>query len=165
MAKQRNTNQRGQAPQDATPKRLVQFVGADTYFATLAKYGKDEAVLQALRNFIAFKRENPLQQAGGKDRPFVGNGPLAGYIHAGLTRDISIIYTISGRDPHVIKLFGIYTHQDTGTGTPGRPNLSKVMAASWAKQTNFTPISKLDESADLVPALPLLQELLEMVEI
>lgn len=164
MAKQRNTNQRGQE-QATTPKRLVQFVGADTYFATLKKYESDPQVLQALRNFIAFKRENPLQQAGGKDRPYIGSGPLAGYIHAGLTRDISIVYTISGRDPHVIKLFGIYTHQDTGTGTPGRPNLSKVMAASWAKQSKFTPISKLDESADSVPALPLLQELLEMVEI
>lgn len=165
MAKQRNTNQRGQEPQGTTPKRLVQFVGADTYFATLNKYGKDEQVLQALRNFIAFKRENPLQQAGGKDRPYIGSGPLAGYIHAGLTRDISIVYTISGRDPHVIKLFGIYTHQDTGTGTPGRPNLSKVMAASWAKQSNFQPISKLDESATSKPALPLLQELLEMVQL
>lgn len=164
MAKQRNTNQRGQE-QTATPKRLVQFVGADTYFATLNKYGKDEAVLQALRNFIAFKRENPLQQAGGKDRPYIGSGPLSGYIHAGLTRDISIVYTISGRDPHVIKLFGIYTHQDTGTGTPGRPNLSKVMAASWAKQSKFTPISKLDETATSLPNLPLLQELLEMVQL
>lgn len=165
MAKQRSTNQRGQEPQGATPKRLVQFVGADTYFATLRKYESDPQVLQALRNFIAFKRENPLQQAGGKDRPYIGSGPLAGYIHAGLTRDISIVYTISGRDPHVIKLFGIYTHQDTGTGTPGRPNLSKVMAASWAKQSKFTPISKLDESANSIPHLPLLQELLEMVEI
>lgn len=164
MAKQRNTNQRGQEPQGGTPKRLVQFVGADTYFATLNKYAKDDQVLQALRNFIAFKRENPLQQAGGKDRPYVGNGPLSGYIHAGLTRDISIVYTISGRDPHVIKMFGIYTHQDTGTGTPGRPNLSKVMAASWNKQTKFTPISKLDETATSLPTLPLLQELLEMLE-
>jgi len=165
MAKQRNTNQRGTSPAPTTPSRQVRFVGADTYFATLKKYGSDEQVIQALRNFIAFKRENPLQQAGGKDRPYIGSGPLSGYIHAGLTRDISIVYTISGRDPHVIKLFGIYTHQDTGTGTPGRPNLSKVMAASWAKQTNFQPISKLDESANSLPALPLLQELLEMVEI
>ena len=165
MAKQRNTNQRGALPQDTSPKRLVRFVGSDTYFQTLAKYTNDTQVLQALRNFITFKRDNPLQQAGGKDRPYVGSGPLAGYIHAGLTRDISIVYTISGRDPHVIKLFGIYTHADTGTGTPGRPQLSKVMANTWAKQSSFKPISQLDESRDSVPALPLLQELLEMVEL
>lgn len=163
MAKQRNTNQRPGVV-DAAPKRLVRFVGSDTYFETLNKYGRDAQVLQALRNFIAFKRENPLQQAGGKDRPYIGSGPLSGYIHAGLTRDISVVYTISGRDPHIIKLFGLYTHQDTGTGTPGRPQLSKVMANSWNKQSSFRPIDKLDESTDLSPALPLLQELLEMVE-
>lgn len=166
MAKQRNTNDRG-APATTAPTRLVRFVGADTYFETLRKYHKEnnDQALAALKNFIEFKRANPLQQAGGKDRPYIGSGPLSGYIHAGLTRDISIVYTISGRDPHVIKLFGLYTHQDTGTGTPGRPNLSKVMAATWGKQTNFTPISKLDETATSQPALPLLQELLEMVEI
>lgn len=165
MAKQRNTDKRGATPAPTAPSRLVRFVGSDTYFATLKKYESDPQVLQALRNFIDFKRQNPLQQAGGKDRPYVGNGPLAGYVHAGLTRDISIVYTISGRDPHVIKLFGIYTHQDTGTGTPGRPNLSKVVAASWNKQSSFRPISQLDETANSLPHLPLLQELLEMVEL
>lgn len=145
------------------PTRLVRFMGSDTFRETLAKFAANAQVLQALRNFIDFKRQNPLQQAGGKDRPFVGNGPLGGYIHAGLTRDISIIYTVSGRDPHVIKLFGLYSHNDIGTGTPGRPHTSKIMANTWSKQTAFRPVDPVDESQKHPTQLPLLVELLELI--
>lgn len=47
--------------------------------------------------------------------------------HAGLTRDISIFYTVQGKPP-TFKLYGIFSHRETGTGTP--PNLKKQRTIS-----------------------------------
>lgn len=164
MAKQRNTNQGSAVLPTAGPR--VEFVKCDAYVDSVAKYKGNQQVLAAFREFIDFKSREPLALFGGKDRPFTGNGSLRGYIHAGITRDISIIYKISGRDPHVISLYGLYTHNDIGTGTPGRPQLTAKMAAMFNKQQNFRPLSEtLSEFTDEDNGLPLLRELLEMTEI
>lgn len=164
MAKQRNTNQGSAVPPTAGPK--VEFVKCDAYVDSVAKYKGNQQVLAAFREFIDFKSKEPLALFGGKDRPFTGNGSLRGYIHAGITRDISIIYKISGRDPHIISLYGLYTHNDIGTGTPGRPQLTAKMAAMFNKQQNFRPLSEtLSEFTEEDNGLPLLRELLEMTQI
>lgn len=159
MAKQRviNTNQ----PSAVAPRK-VRIVGSDTFFETLSKYKDNAAVLTGLRNFVAQKRDAPLQAYGGKDYPFIGSGPLRGYIHAGITRDISIIYTISGRDPHVLKLYGLYSHNEIGTGTPNRPAVSKKMAGVFSGQSTFRPLEKIDESTKPVNS-QLLVDLLSLI--
>lgn len=72
--------------------------------------------------FLKFKEENPGGRFGGKDESFASDGIFNTHVpklrHAHLTGDISIFYIISGSDPRIIKLYGVYTHDESGTGQP-----------------------------------------------
>lgn len=75
--------------------------------------------------FIAHKRQDPMAPFGGKDRAFTGNGPLHGILHAGMTHDISLLYSKSGKNPTKITLYGFFSHDELGTGNPPKPNKQK----------------------------------------
>lgn len=62
------------------------------------------------------KTANPLQPFGGKDYPFIKAGFLDGFKHAGMTQDVSLIYSMSGRDPTIFYCYGFFTHAESGTG-------------------------------------------------
>jgi hypothetical protein len=94
----------------------VVFKTCKLFNETLLKHGVK--VVKGLDEFRKMKEANPMAPYGSKDYPFRGNGPLNGYGHAGITHDISIIYMMSGRDPHVFKLYGFFTHDESGTGQP-----------------------------------------------
>lgn len=104
------------------------------YFETLRKHPE---VNDTLKEFIVFKMKNPLSSFGHSDYPF-RHGGLKGYGHAKLTRDISIVYSISGTDPKTLKLYGVLTHSDLGTGTPPNLNKQKSIAKRFSNQ-EFTP--------------------------
>jgi hypothetical protein len=89
-------------------------------------------LVNRFEEFKKFKSQNPLASFGSNDLPLVGQGHFAkavpGIKHAHLSHDVSVWYTISGRDPTEIKLYGVFTHKDTGTSRP--PNLKKQMAVA-----------------------------------
>ena len=90
-----------------------------------------------IQEFLAFKMANP-GQPWGKDTQFVSAGPLARALpklrHVHLTRDLSLFYTIGGRDPAVIRLYGVFSHADSGTGTPGNINRQRSLARQLDNQ-------------------------------
>lgn len=94
---------------------------------------------RAFEQFRATKSENPLAKYGGKDYPFIGEGPLGKHkprlIHAHMTSDISIIYSLSGANPTVISLYGFFTHDESGTGNPPKINLQKQLVKRISQQT------------------------------
>lgn len=157
MAKQRNNV----PPAPQAPVRKVRIVGTPSFYQTMKNYQSNVAVLKAFREFITAKRNDPLAPFGSKDRAFTGNG-LKAYKHSGLTFDISVVYTLSGRDPHVIRLYGLFSHDELGTGNPARLGLQKKAADSFDRQTSFTPLEKIDESNRQVNS-PLLKELLTLL--
>lgn len=151
-------NRKGKAAPPVAPAATVpsvRFQIAPRYRDTVAKYSNNQSVIEQLSNFIRHKRENPLASYGSKDYPFVGNGKLAGYMHAGLTQDVSVVYTLSGRDPHTITMYGIYSHAELGIGNTPRINVQDKMGKVFKKSTDFQP---LGESA----RLSLLVELLDL---
>jgi hypothetical protein len=92
--------------------------------------------------FLMFKNSkaaNPLQPFGKSDKPFISTGVLKDAVpgetmlHAHLTHDLSILYTLTGSDPKFIKLYAVYGHDEIGTGTP--PNIRKQQQAA-AKLTS-----------------------------
>lgn len=89
-------------------------------------------IVQKIKEFTAFKSQNPVSSYNVGDRPFKGEGIYRQYlpkaVKAHLTRDISIIYELSGRNPIVIKLYGVFTHADLGTGNPANLKIQKNMA-------------------------------------
>jgi len=104
---------------------------------TLKSHGS--AVLKAFTDFKKTKEANAMASFGSKDRPYSGDGPLPSHkpklIHAGMTWDISLIYSLSGQNPHVISLYGFFTHDESGTGTPAKVKLQKALVQKISNQT------------------------------
>lgn len=94
-------------------------------------YKNNKLVVDKFKDFTKFKLEHPAEPFGGKDYPFVKNGVLGGYWHAGLTRDISIFYKIEN---DILYLCGIFSHQDAGIGTPGNINKQRSLASKLSNQ-------------------------------
>lgn len=96
----------------------------------------NKKVADRVADFLKVKKENPMQPFGKDDLAFVGNNPVLKnaipgetLIHAKLTADISIVYSVSGRDPWILKLYGIFTHDELGTGQPQNIRRMKQAAA------------------------------------
>jgi len=92
--------------------------------------------------FEEFKRakiENPTQPFGSKDYPMGSFAPIGQAVpkirHAHLTSDISIFYTISGSNPTVIYLYGLFSHDDSGTGQPANIKKQKSLASKLGHQS------------------------------
>lgn len=104
---------------------------------------KNTRVLRKLKEFIDFKRQNPLELFGGSDRPYTGEFlkravPNLVMRHAHLTHDDSILYTIEGVDVKTIKLYGVFSHDDSGTGQPPNINRQQSLANKLSNQTDWT---------------------------
>jgi len=119
----------------------VAFKISPLFKKTLADLAaQNPRLIDRVEAFKNFKSQNPLASFGSSDKPLSGTGyfskAVPGIKHAHLTRDISIWYTVSGRDPTEFKLYGMFTHHDTGTGEP--PNLKRQKsAAEWLKNQPF----------------------------
>lgn len=109
----------------ATPK--VVFRRSEYFKQTLARHPEVE---DKLAEFILLKSKDPLAQFGAKDAHFSGGGILGATkaVHAHLTRDISVLYKRSGKDPTHIDLIAVLSHAESGTGTPPDKKAQKVLA-------------------------------------
>lgn len=121
-------DRRPELAQPVRPAGNTQFAFSRMFAETSEKHFQNPAVEARFREFITHKTANAMTPFGKKDYP-IGEGPLAGVLHAGLTHDISVFYEIRGRNPHVMYLYFIATHDEAGTvGGGKRRNVQK----SWA---------------------------------
>jgi hypothetical protein len=114
----------------------VEFLECRKFVEGASKYLKPgTAIYNSYIDFIATKMANPIAQYGSSDKPNPKGTPMASAIpgirHAHLNHDISVFYTVGGRDPTQIKLYGVLSHDESGT----QPNNSKTkVQAGVAKQ-------------------------------
>lgn len=102
----------------------VVFRTCSLYDQTEAKYIKENPEIEGtIKSFVKHKAANPIEPYGKKDYPFASAGHYRGLMHAHITQDLSIIYRVYGKNPHVIDLYMIASHADLGTSRP--PNLKK----------------------------------------
>ena len=91
-------------------------------------------IIEMVKDFRQFKSANPLAAYGKSDKSSSPDGNFNAEVpkirHAHLTHDISIWYTISGKNPNVIRLYGIFSHDESGTG---QRKLAKKMAKQQFK--------------------------------
>jgi hypothetical protein len=89
-----------------------------------------------LEVFKSFKENNPTGLFGSSDKPFASDGlfqqKMKGMKHAHLTHDISIVYRMYGSNPNIIELYGIFTHDEIGTG--GNRKKQGNMAKQFSNQ-------------------------------
>lgn len=113
--------------------KSVQFQTGSMWADSVVSAVKDTpTILGRIEEFKKVKEDNPLAQFGADDK-FLG-ASASGFKRrlpkarkAKLTKDISIVYELSGKDPTTVKLYGVFTHADLGTGQPLKPNLIKQM--------------------------------------
>ena len=100
-------------------------------------------LINTFNDFRKVKEQNPNQQFGSSDTSFNSNFPLGLSVsklrHAHLTRDLSVCYTVTGKDPTVIKLYGIFKHDELGTGTPPNTKRQKSIGTTMSNQ-DFEPM-------------------------
>ena len=82
------------------------------------------------------KRNNIKTIFGSSDKPFKSKGSFGilvpGIRHAHITYDISIVYLVQN---NTIILYGFFTHDELGTGTPPKINIQKSMAIKFKTLT------------------------------
>lgn len=127
--KQKNTQVAEQKPAVVEYGRLVP--------KSIAKAARENpAIVDKLNDFIELKKKNHLAPYGGNDKPFVSGGNLGRNLpkarKAHLTDDYSVIYEVSGKDPVTIKIDGVFSHADLGTGNPPNINIQRNMSTRIA---------------------------------
>lgn len=105
----------------------VVFKTCKLFDETSAKHFTDAKVKQAFAEFIQLKSADPMKPYGAKDFPMKGNGPLHGLLHAALAHDVRIMYQLKGKNPTVVYLYAIGTHDETGTGQPANLKRQKQL--------------------------------------
>lgn len=83
--------------------------------------------------FMDTKRQNPQALYGSSDKLFRPDGKfgkkIQGIRHAHITHDLSIVYKVVGNN---IFLYGFFTHDDLGTGTPANTRRQDAMSSRFA---------------------------------
>lgn len=124
-----------------TAKFLTCPLFTETLKEKLAQYGNQLA--SKYEEFLRIKQQDPMQKFSSKDAPFSSDGilkyaiPNETLLHAHLMHDINILYTLKGRNPTEIKLYGIFTHDEIGTGQPPNLKRQKQITKQLANQTNL----------------------------
>ena len=139
IAEGKNDKPRPVHSKSLEPAPEVVFKKTQSYADSIADKIAATPGLQAkIDAFIAAKTADKMQAVGGSDTPFISAGPIGrampGLRHAHLTRDLSMVYTISGSKPSVITLYGVFRHAETGTGTPANVNKQKSFGKYLSNQ-------------------------------
>lgn len=98
-------------------------------------------------DFLLFKSKTPLAKYGTHDTPLKGifSKKIPGIWHAHLAKDINIVYRISGKNPTVIYLYGMFSHETLGTGNPSNPNRQKQSTQRFTQQSFVNPTKEQDK--------------------
>ena len=91
-----------------------------------------------LERFIYAKGQDPSAAFGKSDTPFIGTGPIGRtglkVKHAHLSQDISIVYRIHGRNPHILELYGAFSHKELGISNTANIRQQKKVARKLQQQ-------------------------------
>lgn len=139
---------------------MLAFQVSPLFRQTFIEKSKNNTVLaDKLDQFVKYKTVSPYQMFGANDKPFRAGGFFANAVpkikHAHLTHDISIVYTVEPGPNPIIRLYGLFSHDELGTGTPSNINRQKSMASQFARLA-FGGTELLDQppAADAKPAEP-----------
>lgn len=119
---------------------MAQFQISPLFRETFAaKTQSNPALKGKVEQFLQVKTADPTQLFGASDKPFRSGGIFANAVpkirHAHLTHDLSMVYTVEGGADPVIRLYGIFSHDDMGTGQPQNLNRQRGVATKFAGQS------------------------------
>lgn len=92
----------------------------------------DSRIQARFKEFAKWESQYPNEKFGSSDYPFAGSGKLAGFWHAKLSFDVSIIYRC---EKNIIYLYGVFTHDEAGTGQPANKNKQSSLRSKLDNQS------------------------------
>jgi mRNA-degrading endonuclease YafQ of YafQ-DinJ toxin-antitoxin module len=95
------------------------------------KGGKWPRILKQFERFVTAKISAPTQMWNASDKR--SSPPLSSFYKAHLTHDDSIIYSYDQAN-NVIRVYGIWSHDDMGTGQPPNRPRTTTLANRLEKQ-------------------------------
>lgn len=140
MTVEEGKNKKLPEPAAAKPTMGIVIKVCDLFKETFKEHGKNNPVLvKKLIDFINFKKDNPLLPFGKSDKPDITHIPGIKHVHLNL--DVSLWYSITGKDPRELKLYALLTHDQSGTGMPAKINIQKNVATKMSNQqfVDFNP--------------------------
>lgn len=124
-------------PVQSVPQQPLSILICPLFIESYRNRKGIKGVKEALIAFVMAKNANPTAKVGKDDKPFVDTIPAN---HAKLTSDVSIVYTLTGNNPRELKLFGVFTHDDIGTGQPRNMRKQQSFATKMGNQTDFKSV-------------------------
>lgn len=118
---------------------------------SLAKRGVPK-LPQLLTDFLKFKKSNPKQPYNKKDDALKG-GELksVGLRHFDIGREYRLYYrVVEDTDSIKVILYGVFTHEETGTGKPPNQNRQKSFADTVRNAENRLTSVSTDANLDPV---------------
>lgn len=119
---------------------MIQFQWCKLFQDTFAaKARQNPELVRIFNEFRKIKEKNPMQPFGSRDAAFNGEGNFNRAVpkmrHAHLMHDLNLCYTVMGKDPTIIRLYGVFKHDELGTGQPANMKRQKSVATSMANQS------------------------------
>jgi hypothetical protein len=111
-----------------------QFVFCNLWNESYSSNKSIPGVAEGVADFIKFKQNNPLVSYRANDTGFRNPSIFPGIKHAHITQDVSIFYRLEGANPRIIKMYGIFTHKQSGTGNTQNTNIQKSLTRTMSNQ-------------------------------
>ena len=121
-------------PTSQTGARPPVFQFCDLWEETFSEKKKLPGLVEAVANFIKAKSENPLLPYGKSDRGFTNPSIFPDIKHAHITQDICVFYKLEGANPRVFKMYGVFTHAESGTGNKQNRNIQVSLTKTMKNQ-------------------------------
>lgn len=103
------------------------------------KAAENPGLEEQFQKFVETKSQDHMAPFGSKDTNLKGTGNFGTVIpkirHAHLMNDLIVFYKLSGANPTLIDLYGIFTHDESGTGQPANIKRQKILAKKFSNQT------------------------------
>lgn len=135
MAKPNKPSKNTPQPQAQAPS--VKFQVCPLFRATAADK-LTPAVNKKFLEFLNTKKENKMAPYGASDKACASAGHfhrmIPGIRHAHLTHDLSIFYSLHGSNPTIIRLYGFFTHDESGTGQPPGIRVQQSLSKKFQSQ-------------------------------
>jgi hypothetical protein len=127
------------APPGVAAPPKAEFLICSLFTETFQKnVSGNPAMVAKFAEFKNVKSQNPMQKFGSSDYPIPEGRPLTKYIsglhHAHLAHDLIIFYSMEGRNPTQFKLYGIFGHDQSGTGQPANVNKQRSLSKQMGNQ-------------------------------
>jgi mRNA-degrading endonuclease YafQ of YafQ-DinJ toxin-antitoxin module len=120
-------------PEPAQPADKINIRKSSIFDKSMIKHQSVPQVDSRLKEFILAKTEAPYQKFGARDSHFVLSF-FKGLSHAHLTSDVSVVYKMTSGTPPTLDLYGVFSHDDLGTGQPMSLRTQKSMSKRFSNQ-------------------------------